>query len=246
MPHNPIVSRAEWLDARKALLAREKEQTRLRDAVNAERLALPWVRVQADYRFQTAEGEKTLADLFDGRSQLVVYHFMLQPGWEAGCKGCSFLSDHFDGTLPHLTHHDVTLVAVSRAPLDEIDRYRARMGWHFPWVSSNGSAFNYDFGASFHVEDIVAGTMSYNYAAPHADGEAKEDMDLPGLSAFVQDEDGAVYHTYSTFARGLEEILSTYAILDRAPLGRNEGGAMDWMKRHDEYADAPSAAACCA
>lgn len=245
MPSNPVVSREKWLEARKALLAREKEQTRLRDAVNAERMALPWVKVDADYRFQTADGEKSLADLFDGRSQLVIYHFMLQPGWEAGCTGCSFLADHLDGTLPHLTHHDVTLLAVSRAPLDEIERYKARMGWHFPWVSSAGSDFNYDFGVSFRAEDIVAGTMSYNYAAPHQDAGAKEDMDLPGLSAFIRDEDGAIYHTYSTFARGLEEILATYAILDRAPLGRNEAEIMDWMKRHDEYEDALSSTACC-
>jgi predicted dithiol-disulfide oxidoreductase (DUF899 family) len=163
MPQNRIVSREEWLAARKALLAREKEETRLRDAVNAERLALPWVRVDKRYTFDTPDGRRTLADLFDGRSQLMVYHFMLGPDWDAGCPGCSFLADHLDGTLPHLQNHDISLVAASRAPLERIEAYKRRMGWQFPWVSSHGSDFNHDFHVSFTAEDFARGSVFYNF-----------------------------------------------------------------------------------
>lgn len=233
MQDNPIVSREQWLEARKALLAREKEMSRLRDAINAERLALPRVRVDKDYRFETPAGAKSLADLFDGRSQLLVYHFMLPAHWEAGCTGCSFLADHFEGALPHLNHHDVSFVAVSLAPLDHIDRYKRRMGWRFPWVSSAGSDFNRDFGVTFTAEDVAAGA-TYNYTLPAELGES------PGLSAFLKDEGGRVLHTYSAFARGLEEWVGTLMMLDRAPLGRNEASGMDWVRRHDEYQDAPA------
>lgn len=254
MQRNLVVSREEWLEARKALLLREKEETHLRDAVNAERLALPWVGVDKDYRFDTPEGEKTLSELFDGRSQLVIYHFMLGPDWEAGCPGCSFLADHLDGTLPHLNHHDVTLTAVSRAPLDKIMRYKTRMGWKFPWVSSGKSDFNFDYGVSFRAEDAAKGKVVYNYAVPtpeQVDGGTRErggnagDLELPGLSAFIRGDDGAVYHTYSSYARGPEELITTYMILDRAPRGRNEEAIMDWMRRHDEYEEAAAASACC-
>lgn len=241
-PH-PIVSREEWLLARKALLAGEKEATRLRDKLNAERLALPWVRVDKDYVFDTPAGRQTLAELFDGRSQLIVYHFMLAPGWEAGCVGCSFLADHLDGSLGHLNHHDVTLTAVSRAPLAQIESYRARMGWRFPWVSSNGSDFNYDYGVSFTAEDLARDTVAYNFTATDSGRAAEE---LPGLSAFFRDEDGAVFHTYSSYARGPEEMIGTLMILDRAPKGRNETSIMDFVRRHDEYEAAPKASACCA
>src|SRR4051812_21753392 len=196
IPHK-IVSREEWLTARRALLAQEKEATRLRDKVNAERLALPWVKVDKNYVFDTPEGKKSLADLFAGRSQLIVYHFMLGPGWMAGCTGCSFLSDHLDGALPHLEHHDVTLTAVSRAPLTQIEAYRGRMGWRFPWVSSFGSDFNRDFHVSFTPDDLAAGRVEYNFGSIDA---ADANDELPGLSAFYRDEAGRVFHTYSSYA----------------------------------------------
>ena len=243
-PHipRPVVSQAEWLAARRALLAREKEAVRLRDEVNALRLALPWVRLDKRYTFDTAAGAKSLADLFDGRSQLIVYHFMLGPGWEAGCPGCSFLADHLDGALPHLEHHDVTLIAVSRAPLAEIAAYQARMGWRFPWVSSHGGDFNYDYHVSFTPEDLADGKVFYNFAEIDAAHAAAE---LPGLSAFYQDATGEIFHTYSSYARGPEELIGTLMILDRAPKGRNETTIMDFVRRHDEYA-AAAPRACCA
>jgi predicted dithiol-disulfide oxidoreductase (DUF899 family) len=241
MQNHRVVSRDEWMAARKALLAREKEETHLRDAVNAERLALPWVRVEQDYRFETAGGPMTLSALFDGRSQLIVYHFMLGPDWEAGCDGCSFLADHLDGALPHLNHHDVTLLAVSRAPLAAIERYRLRMGWHFPWVSSFGSTFNHDFHVSFTEQELASGTVQYNFERTSAD---KGMAEMPGLSAFYRNEAGEVFHTYSSYARGPEPLIGTLMILDRAPKGRNEGTTMDFVKRHDEY-DAASGTHCC-
>lgn len=236
-----IVSREEWLAARKALLAREKAETRLRDEVAAARAALPWVKVEKDYVFETPQGKKSLAELFGTRSQLVVYHFMLGPGWEAGCPGCSFLCDHLDGTLPHLNNHDVTLVAVSRAPLAEIERYKKRMGWKFPWVSSSGSDFNYDYRVSFTPEELASGAVFYNFTETPAENANDE---LPGLSCFYRDEAGDVFHTYSVYARGPEPLIGTYMILDLAPLGRNEEGTMNWMRRHDEYEDARSGNCC--
>lgn len=237
---HPVVSREEWLVARRALLEREKQETHLRDAVNAERLALPWVRVQKSYRFETAAGIQTLEELFAGRSQLIVYHFMLGPEWEAGCPGCSFLADHLDGTLPHLNHHDVTLVAVSRAPLTKIQAYQRRMGWRFPWVSSHGSDFNYDFHVSFTPEQMAAAALEYNFTQTPTEHGFEE---LPGLSAFYRDEGGEIFHTYSAYARGPEPLIGTLMILDRAPKGRNEKGTMDFVRRHDEYEAAPQA--CC-
>lgn len=236
--HHAVASREEWLEARKALLAQEKAYTRERDRLTAERLALPWVRIDKDYMFDTPAGRRSLADLFDGRSQLVIYHFMLPPEWEAGCPGCSFLADHLGGTLAHLNHHDVTVTAVSRAPLDRIETYRRRMGWHFPWASSHDSDFNRDFGVTFTAEEVAAGTAIYNYEPTSATGE------MPGLSAFHKDEAGQIFHTYSTYGRGLEEVLGTYMILDRAPFGRNEESTMDWLRRHDEYEEAAPASCC--
>lgn len=238
----PVVSRQEWLAARRALLAREKEETRLRDAVNAARLALPWVAVDKPYRFEAPHGTKTLAELFAGRSQLMIYHFMFGPDWQAGCPGCSFLADHLDGTLPHLENHDVTLVAVSRAPLARIAAYKARMGWRFPWVSSADSDFNHDFQVSFTPEELASGTVSYNFTEVPA---AQANDELPGLSAFYRDDQGAVFHTYSSYARGPEELIGTLMILDRAPKGRNEATTMDWVRRHDEYEATPRPASCC-
>jgi predicted dithiol-disulfide oxidoreductase (DUF899 family) len=243
MPQHQTVSREEWLTARKALLGLEKEETRLRDRVRAARLALPWVKVEKTYLFETPYGTESLADLFEGRSQLIIYHFMLGPDWTAGCPGCSFLADHLDGALPHLEHHDVTLTAVSRAPLAKIEAYRGRMGWRFPWASSFGSDFNYDFGVSFTKEQLAKGRVSYNFVEIDA---AQANDELPGLSAFVKDEAGEVFHTYSSYARGGEELVGTLMILDRAPKGRNEKSTMDWVRRHDEYEEAPEAHSCCA
>jgi predicted dithiol-disulfide oxidoreductase (DUF899 family) len=242
MQHNPIVSRDEWLIARKRHLAREKELTRLRDQVNAERRELPWVKVEKRYVFDTPDGKKTLAELFDGRSQLVVDHFMLGPGWKEGCVGCSFGADHIGGALVHLEHHDVTVVAVSRAPLAEIEAYKKRMGWRFKWVSSHASDFNYDYHVSFRPEEIAKGKVYYNYETIDSTME-----ELPGLSVFYKDEAGEIFHTYSSYARGGEELLGTYMVLDRTPKGRNESGPhhnlMDWVRRHDEYGRGESA--CC-
>ncbi|WP_019171951.1 DUF899 domain-containing protein [Pseudaminobacter salicylatoxidans] len=230
-PHR-IVSQQEWMKAQKAHLVKEKEYTRHRDRLNAERQALPWTRVDKDYAFDTPQGRKTLEELFDGRSQLVVIHFMLGPDWEAGCVGCSFGADHLDGPIQHLKHHDVTVVAVSRAPLPQIEAYKKRMGWKFDWVSSFGSDFNYDFGVSFHKEDIANGTAIYNFAP--LDFEMDE---LHGLTVFYKDADGNIYRTFSQYARGDEDRISTYVFLDRTPKGRNEKDTMDWVKRHDEYPD---------
>lgn len=230
-PHK-IVSQQEWMEAQKAHLAKEKEYTRHRDRLNAERQALPWVRVEKDYVFDTPQGRKTLEELFDGRSQLVVVHFMLGPDWDAGCVGCSFGADHIDGANQHLKHHDVTLLAVSRAPLPRIAAYKKRMGWKFDWVSSFGSDFNYDFGVSFHKEDIASGKAIYNFAPMTFEMD-----EMPGVSVFYRGEDGSIYRTFSQYARGDEERLTTYFFLDRTPKGRNEESAMDWVKRHDEYVD---------
>ncbi|MET0221445.1 MAG: thioredoxin family protein [Tardiphaga sp.] len=239
---NPVVSREEWLEARRALLLQEKEATHLRDKVNAARMAMPWVKVDKDYMFDTTAGRKSLSDLFDGRSQLIIYHFMLGPDWEAGCPGCSFLSDHVDGALPHLNNHDVTWVAVSRAPVDKIEAYKSRMGWSFPWVSSVNSDFNFDYHVSFTPEDLKKDRVFYNFSMiepAHANDE------LPGLSAFIRNDEGEVFHTYSSYARGPEELIGTLMILDRAPKGRNEDSTMNFVKRHDEYVEAPKASSCC-
>jgi predicted dithiol-disulfide oxidoreductase (DUF899 family) len=234
MPQHPVVSEEEWLVARKALLLKEKEATHLRDELNAERLALPWVKVEKEYVFDTPTGKKTLAELFDGRSQLIVYHFMLGPGWAAGCPGCSFLSDHVDGALPHLEHHDVTWVAVSRAPLAEIEGYKKRMGWRFPWVSAFGSDFNHDYHVSFTKDEMASGKAIYNFREIPAPAKPA-DNESPGLSAFYKDESGEIFHTYSSYTRGMEEVIGTLMILDRAPKGRNEEKTMDFVRRHDEY-----------
>jgi len=234
-----IVSRDAWLAARKTLLAREKEFTRLRDKLAAERRALPWVRVEKPYSFATTRGKRTLAQLFDGRSQLVVKHFMFGPGWQEGCVGCSFGADHIDGALAHLEHHDVSVVAVSRAPLAEIRAYKQRMGWRFEWVSSHGSDFNHDYHVSFTKEELASGKVFYNYTM--IDGTMEE---LPGLSVFYRDDAGQIFHTYSTYARGSEELATTYMVLDLTPKGRNETGPRhnltDWVRRHDQYDTAPA------
>jgi predicted dithiol-disulfide oxidoreductase (DUF899 family) len=243
-PTNSVLSKDEWLKARLELLALEKEETRLRDKVRAARRALPWVRVDKDYVFDTPQGSKTLSDLFAGRSQLLIYHFMFGPDWSEGCVGCSFMADHFDGTLVHLNHHDVTLVAVSRGTLEQIEAYKARMNWQFPWVSSNSSDFNFDYRVSFTQEEMQGETINYNFRDMPASEGFEE---LPGLSAFYKNEAGEIFHTYSTYARGPEEVIGTLMLLDRAPLGRNEDKTMSFLKRHDEYAAKPEqpASSCC-
>jgi predicted dithiol-disulfide oxidoreductase (DUF899 family) len=237
-----VVSRDEWLAARKAHLAKEKALTKARDELSAERRALPWVKVEKNYVFDTPSGKKTLGDLFGGRSQLIVYHFMLGPDWGEGCPSCSYLADHFDGAALHLAHRDVTLTVVSRAPLAEIEAYKKRMGWRFPWVSSYGNDFNYDFHVSFRPEE-AEGEVYYNY-----DMRDFESDEMPGLSVFAKDASGAVFHTYSAYARGLDRLVGTYNFLDLVPKGRDEAElpwTMAWVRRHDEYDDAPKADSCC-
>jgi predicted dithiol-disulfide oxidoreductase (DUF899 family) len=231
--NHPVVSRAEWLAARKALLVKEKEWTRLRDELNAERRALPWVRIDKEYLFEGPDGRVPLSDLFAGRSQLIVKHFMLGPGWADPCVGCSFESDHLDGIIVHLENHDVSFVAVSRAPYPEIAAMHRRMGWHFPWVSSHRSDFNYDFNVSFTPEQITAGQATYNYREG-----AHPVEEMSGRSIFCKDKAGTVFHTYSSFARGGEVVLGAYALLDMTPKGRREsvrGNLTDWVRLHDRY-----------
>jgi predicted dithiol-disulfide oxidoreductase (DUF899 family) len=229
-----IASREEWLAARRELLQHEKELTRRRDAISAMRRELPWVRVDKPYRFDTPQGVRSLADLFAGRSQLVVKHFMLAPGWQEGCVGCSFEADHAEAALVHLENHDVSYVAVSRAPLAEIEAFRRRMGWRFPWVSSHDSDFNFDYHVSFTPEQIASGRVFYNFRE-----DAIPIGELSGHSVFCTDADGGVFHTYSAYGRGAEELLGTYMFLDMTPKGRNEtgrGNLTDWVRHHDRYA----------
>lgn len=229
-PGPRIVSRSEWLDARKALLAKEKAMTRQLDALRAERRQMPWVKIEKPYIFHGPEGTFTLADLFRGRSQLAVYHFMLTPGSDHICPGCSFLSDHVDAARQHFEQADLAFAAVSRVPLAHIDAVKQRMGWTFPWVSSHGTDFNIDLGVSFKPEDIAAGRAIYNYDTP-----VKQSEDMHGTSIFAKDDGGAVYHSYSTYARGDEPMIGAFHWLDLAPKGRNEQGIMSWVKLHDEY-----------
>jgi predicted dithiol-disulfide oxidoreductase (DUF899 family) len=244
-------TREEWLNARMALLKAEKEHTRRGDALARQRQSLPWVRVDTAYRFDTDDGNVELADLFRGRSQLLVYHFMFGPDYKAGCPSCSSIADSFNGIVTHLENHDVAFWAVSRAPLAKLQAYKRRMGWSFPWASATDGKFNTDFNVSFSEEQQRAGTIEYNYRrGGHAMDEATVPepvarfaascgtdaltytRDRPGMSAFAL-EDGVVYHAYSTYARGVDSFWGMYQWLDRAPLGRNETGV--WWRRHDEY-----------
>ncbi|WP_436498977.1 DUF899 domain-containing protein [Actinokineospora sp. HUAS TT18] len=241
-------TREEWLTARLELLKAEKDLTRQSDELARRRRELPWVAIEKDYRFDTHAGPATLADLFAGRSQLLVYHFMFGPDYAAGCPSCSAIADGFSGSVVHLANHDVTLCAVSRAPLPKLQAYKRRMGWSFPWASSSASDFNYDFNTTHTPEEWASGTVDYNYRAMEATPEnpalaeiaALSGVDWPtyrqegpGMSAFIL-EDGVVYHTYSTYERGVDALWGMYPWLDRAPLGRNETGF--WWRRHDEYA----------
>jgi predicted dithiol-disulfide oxidoreductase (DUF899 family) len=238
-PHK-IVSRDEWLIARKAHLKNEKALTRMRDLVSAERRTLPWVKVDKEYVFDTPDGKKTLADLFGRNSQLIIHHFMWRWDLGQGCASCSLEADHAEGAIVHLENHGVTYVRVSRAPLADLEAYKRRMGWTATWVSSFGSDFNYDYHVSFTKADLAAGEVYYNYHM------IKDGFDeLPGLSVFYKDEAGDVFHTYSSYARGNEEVNAVFIYLDITPKGRNEVEIMDWVKRHDEYEAVGKAQDCC-
>lgn len=233
MPVAEIVSRDAWLSARKHLLEEEKAFMRQRDALSEKRRALPWVRIDKDYRFETAEGEKSLADLFDGKSQLIIYHFMFGTDWEEGCKSCSLNADGYSGLSPHLAARDAAFVTASNAPLSRLLDYKKRLGWDFEWVSCQGPAFNHDFHVSFSQQQRDNGPIEYNYR------KIETTMDeLPGISVFAKDEAGEIYHTYSAYSRGLDNIMGIYQYLDLLPKGRNEEGlsfGMEWVRRNDEY-----------
>ena len=241
MTDHPIVSRDQWRAARLALLAQEKDFTRERDALSAARRALPWVKLDTDYvfdsdNFDSGNGKVALSKLFDGRSQLIVYHFMYHPDWDAGCKSCSFWADNFNAIIPHLNQRDTTMVAVSRAPLDKILAFRERMGWSFTWVSSLHNDFNRDFAVSFSPEELKEDSRNYNFGTSRFPGP-----EAPGLSVFYRDKDGQIFHTYSCYARGLDMLNSAYHHLDLLPKGRDEAALsypMEWVRLRDEYADA--------
>jgi predicted dithiol-disulfide oxidoreductase (DUF899 family) len=227
-----VVSQAEWLAARKLLLAKEKEFTKLRDEISRARRELPWEKVEKQYAFQGPRGKETLAELFDGRSQLIVYHFMLGPGWKEGCPSCSFLADHFNPSVVHLAQRDVTFVAVSRAPLPEIEVFKKRMGWGFKWVSSSGSDFNFDYRVSFTKDQLATGDRLYNFETGFPCEE------LPGASVFYKNGAGEIFRTYSTYSRGLDILIGAYNYLDLTPKGRDEEGlkhGMAWVRHHDRY-----------
>ena len=242
MTTHAIVPREKWLEARRDLLAAEKDLTHRSDQVAELRRKLPWVRVEQPYVFEGPDGEVSLADLFADRNQLLVQHFMLAPGWKEGCKSCSYMADHNDGANQHLVQRDVTLLAVSRAPLAELLRFRERMGWQFDWVSSHGSDFNRDFGVNFDPDALSS--VDYNYVEqpfPH--------IEAPGISVFYRDADGQVFHTYSRYGRGVEVMMHTYALLDLTPKGRDEDAlefTMAWVRHHDCYEPAAAKSACCA
>lgn len=227
-----VVSLKEWLTARKELLAKEKEFSALRDELNRQRRALPWVKVEKNYIFEGPDGKKTLSDLFDGKSQLIIYHFMFGPGWGEGCPHCSFWADHYDSVNRHIGQRDTALAVISRAPLIEIERFKKRMGWKFKWLSSNGSDFNFDFNVSFTPEQIRNKKAIYNYSPVEMDMEERE-----GASAFYKDKQGDIYHTYSTYARGIDLLNTTYNFLDLTAKGRDENPEQpqDWVTYHDKY-----------
>jgi predicted dithiol-disulfide oxidoreductase (DUF899 family) len=237
---HPVVSRDEWIVARKQHLVKEKEFTRDRDRLSAERRALPWVKVEKNYVFDATEGKATFADLFNGRSQLIVYHFMFSPTSDHICEGCSFFADHVDAARMHFEHNDLSFVAISRAQIDKIESVKKRMGWRFKWVSSSGNNFNYDYHVSFTKEQIASGDINYNYGTTNYASE-----ELPGISVFYKDEAGNIFHTYSTYARGGDILLGAYNFLDLTPKGRNEANIMDWVRLHDEYDAVEEVESCC-
>ena len=231
-----IVSSEEWLKARKELLKKEKEYSRLRDQLTRQRQQLPWLKLTKKYSFDAPEGKVSLSELFAGRSQLIVYHFMFDPEWTEGCKSCSFIADHYDASIVHLEHRDVSLVTVSRAPLAKLEAFRKRMGWNFRWVSSAGSDFNADFHVTFRPEDAAAGKADYNYAL-----QSFPAAEAPGASVFYKEEGGDIFHTYSCYSRALETFIGAYNWLDIVPQGRDEAElsyGMEWVRHHDRYEDA--------
>lgn len=239
LAQHPVVGRDAWLQARLELLAAEKKALQQMDEVARKRRSLPWVEVREDYRFEGPDGQVPLEELFRGRSQLIVYHFMFGPGWKEGCPGCSLFSDHVDGARMHFENHDVAFSAVSRAPWTEFRDFKKRMGWSFPWFSSHGSSFNFDFGVSFTPEQIATGRVVSNYGpSDHAHDE------LHGLSVFFRNPEGRIFHTYSTYARGVDGLVGTLQFLDLTPKGRNESDTMDWVRHHDRY-DAPTKSCNC-
>lgn len=227
---HPVTSLDEWITASATLLAKEKELTRFRDEVSRMRRALPWTRVEKEYVFQGPDGQHSLSDLFDGKSQLIVYHFMYGPDSDDGCPGCSFVSDHVDAARQHFEHHDVAYVAISRAPLEVFAPFKKRMGWTFRWLSSAGNDFNYDHDVSYRKSELEAGPVRHNFAMQSLRGEEQ-----PGLTVFIKAEDGTIYRTYSTYERGLDMLVGAYNFLDLTPKGRNESGPMDWVTFHDKY-----------
>jgi predicted dithiol-disulfide oxidoreductase (DUF899 family) len=235
-----VVSQNDWLDARKQLLTQEKEFTRLRDQLSRQRRELPWVKVEKDYVFEGPSGKITLAELFEGRSQLVVYHFMFAPDWEEGCPSCSFWADNFNAIGIHLNHRDVTLIAISRAPSEKLEAFKRRMGWNFNWASSANNDFNYDYHVSFTPEELK-GEVEYNYAKhvqSYWTGSETGSPDLPGVSVFYKDKGGNIYHTYSTYNRGIDILNTAYNYLDLVPKGRDEAEldwSMAWLRYHDKY-----------
>jgi predicted dithiol-disulfide oxidoreductase (DUF899 family) len=236
MKNHAVVSRTEWLAARAAHLTKEKEFTRLRDQLSQQRRELPWVKVDKEYVFDGPKGQETLAELFGGRSQLIVYHFMFAPDWEAGCPHCSFWADNFNGVIVHLNHRDVAMIAVSRAPLQKLEAFKKRMGWNFKWVSSSATDFNFDYHVSFTPEELAKKEMFYNFAI-HDDIESSE---REGVSVFYKDAKGSVFHTYSAYARGIDMLNTAYHYLDLVPKGRDETElefTQAWVRRHDEYED---------
>jgi len=230
-----IVSRNEWIEARKGLLAQEKEFTRLRDELSERRRQLPWVRVDERYVFEGPNGKETLGDLFEGRSQLVVYHFMFAPDWEEGCKSCSFWADNFNGIVPHLNHRDVSFAAISRAPVAKLSAFEKRLGWSFKWVSSGATTFNQNYAVSFSNDQVASGQFNYNYNADHHAYGAE----MPGISVFFKDADGTIFHTYSTYSRGIDIVNTAYHYLDLVPKGRDEKEpapmSMSWVRLRDRY-----------
>jgi len=235
MQDHKVVSRDDWLVVRKEHLAKEKEFTRLRDQLSQERREFPWVKVEKEYVFDGPNGKETLSDLFEGRSQLIIYHFMYGPDWTEGCKSCSFWADNFNGIVIHLNHRDINLVAASRASLEMLEAYKKRMGWSFKWVSSFGNDFNRDYHVSFTSDEIEKGEMFYNFRIGKFTSE-----ELPGISVFYKNEQGEVFHTYSCYARGLDMLNGAYHYMDLVPKGRDEDGlssTMDWLRRHDQYDD---------
>ncbi|HSI82516.1 MAG TPA: thioredoxin family protein [Candidatus Methylacidiphilales bacterium] len=232
----PVVSHDEWMTARKELVRKEKELTDMMDAVAEERRRLPWELVEKDYTFRGPRGTQTLSELFDGRSQLIIYHFMFAPDWEEGCPGCSFLADHIDGPNLHLSHHDVSFVVVSRGPIEKLEAYKKRMGWKFHWVSSADSDFNFDYQASFSPEQVSAGKAIYNFETL-TEEDCGGMTELPGTSVFYKDEKGRIYHTYSSYSRAGDIFIGAHQFLDVTPKGRNERTIMDWVRRHDKYED---------